>query len=118
MFRSILSSAITLGVLAWAVPTVRVGDWLTLIFASIALSFLFGVVQPVLKILFLPINIVTLGFFSIIINVFLLGLLDFIIPGFSIAPITLFNTPLSAFWTLVFLSFVISLIQKIVKLIV
>ncbi|PID52605.1 MAG: hypothetical protein CR972_01215 [Candidatus Moraniibacteriota bacterium] len=57
--------------------------WPTAIIASLALGILNGIVKPILKVLALPITILTLGLFSGLLNVLLFLLLTFI-PGVSI----------------------------------
>lgn len=59
------------------------GFWAALIsVAVIALINMF--IKPIIMFLTLPINIVTLGLFSIIINTLLFGLAAFLVPGFSL----------------------------------
>lgn len=113
MFRPFIITAITLFFLTWVVPTVSYGHWTTLIIASIVLTILQKVVKPVLNLLFLPINIVTLGFFSVVINVGLLWSATFLVPGFSIEPIALFGVNLPQFASLIVVSFMISLFQNL-----
>ena len=113
--RSILITAITIAVLAWALPTISYMNWLTLLLASIVLTLLQKVAKPVLKLLFLPINIVTLGLFSLVINVFLLWLATYLVPGFSIQPMVVFNIALGNFGSLLLVSFIISFIQSILN---
>lgn len=115
VIRSLLITAITIAVLAWALPTVSFMDWTTLLFASIVLTLLQTIAKPVLKILFLPINIVTLGLFSLVINVFLLWLATYLVPGFEIQPMLLFDIALGEFGSLLFVSFVISFIQNLLN---
>lgn len=86
-----------------------------MILASIILTVVYGVIKPVLKILFLPINIVTLGLFSLVINAFLIWLVTFLVPGFQIDSMVLFGTPIGWFWTLVVISFLISFIQNLLR---
>jgi putative membrane protein len=115
ILKSLLRTLITLGLLAWLLPTVDFLSWTTLILASIVLTVLFGVVRPILKLLFLPINIVTLGLFSAFITVFLLWLSTYLVPGFIIQPMAIFGLALNQFWTLVVISFLIGFTQSVVR---
>lgn len=115
IIRSLLLTAITIAILAWALPTVSFMDLTTLLLASVVLTLLQAVAKPVLKILFLPINIVTLGLFSWVINVFLLWLATYLVPGFRIQPMILFNIHLGQFGSLLFISFLISFIQNLLN---
>jgi putative membrane protein len=60
-------------------------------------------IKPVIFVLTLPINIITLGLFSLIINALLILLAETIVPGFSV----------SGFWTAFLFSIVISLINTV-----
>lgn len=57
--------------------------WPTAILASFALGFLNTIIKPVLKIFTFPITILTLGLFSLLINVLIFWMLTFI-PGIAI----------------------------------
>lgn len=113
--RSILITAITIAILAWALPTIGYLDIVTLLLASLVLTFLQSIIKPILKILFLPINIITLGLFSLVINVFILWLATFLVPGLKIEPTILFGIRLGEFGTLLLVSFLISFIQNLLK---
>ena len=115
MLKALFRTALTLVILAWLLPTVDVTSITTLILASIVMSLLFGLIRPVLQLLFLPVNVVTLGLFSAVINVFLLWTATYIVPGFVIEPMAIFVTDLSQFWTLVVVSFLLGFIQSFVK---
>jgi len=111
LLKPIIVTAVTIFVLAFALPTVSYSDWVTLLLAALVLTLLQKVARPVLKILFLPINIVTLGLFSIIINVALLWLATYLVPGFSIEATTIAGIQFNQFFTLVIVSFLISFLQ-------
>lgn len=117
LLKPILVSIASIAILAWALPNVGFNDYLTLILAGIVLTILEKIVEPILKILFLPINIVTLGFFSAVINVFIIWLATYFVPGFNISPMIVFGVHLNQFFTLLLISLLISLSQKIIKFI-
>ena len=71
----------------------------TLIAAALLLGIVNAVVRPLLLILTLPITVLTLGFFLLVVNAAMLGLVALILDGFSI----------SGFWTAVGASLVVSL---------
>jgi putative membrane protein len=56
------------------------GTFLTFLMAALALSFLMLLVKPILKILFIPVNIMTFGLFSWLVNVIMIYLLTVIMP--------------------------------------
>ena len=113
--RSIFITAITIAILAWTLPTVGYLNIITLIIASIVLTLLQKVAKPILKVLFLPINVVTLGLFSLVINVFLLWLATYLVPGFQIQSMILFGLHLGKFGSLMVISFIISFIQNLLS---
>ena len=55
-------------------------------------------IKPVLKLLFSPLILLTLGLFTIIINIFLIWLAVYFVPEFSIANFTAY------FWTMIIIS--------------
>lgn len=76
--------------------------------AGLLLGLLNLLVKPVVKILSLPINILTLGIFNIIINAGMLWIVDSIIKGLEI----------EGFWGYVWSSIVISIISIVVSKII
>ncbi|MBP7842482.1 phage holin family protein [Candidatus Woesebacteria bacterium] len=115
MLRAILITAFSLGILSWALPTVGFSSLVTLIIASIVITILYSLVRPVLKLLFLPINIITLGLFSGFINIFLLWLATYLVPGFHIQEMIVFGTHLSQFWSLVFVSILLGFVHSTIS---
>ena len=114
--RTVLNTIITIAILAWLVPGVSYSSWVTLIIAGVVLALLQMLVQPVLKLLFLPINVVTLGLFSWVINVLILWLAIYLVPGFHINNLIVLGVPLNKFFSLLTVSFLIGLIQSFVKI--
>lgn len=116
ILRSILSSVITLGLLAWLVPAVSFSNWVTLVIAAVVLLFLQSIVKPVLKLLFLPVTVVTLGLFSVVINVAVIWLATFLVPGFQIHNLQILGIALNQFFSLLTVSILISCIASFVKI--
>jgi putative membrane protein len=111
ILKPIIITGLTIALLAWALPTVSYADVVSLILASVVLTLLQKIAKPVLKVLFLPINIVTLGLFSLVINVFILWLGTFLVPGLEIQSMTLGGVALGEFMSLLVISFVLSFVQ-------
>ncbi|OIP97703.1 hypothetical protein AUJ94_01740 [bacterium CG2_30_40_12] len=96
-----------------------------LVLAGIALTLANYIVKPVIKIVTLPINFITLGFFSWVIDVFILYLVILFVPEFSVAGFAFegfsyngFSAPamvFSQFWALVVSSLVIAILVNIFK---
>lgn len=60
------------------------GGWVTLFVSGLILSLLMLIAKPLLKILFIPINILTFGLLSWIINVIVIYLLTLLAPNVAI----------------------------------
>lgn len=83
-------------------------DLKVLVLAALVLGILNAFVRPVLMLLTLPINILSLGFFTLIINAFLLYASSRIVPGFEIASFW------KAFWAALLISIVNALINFLI----
>lgn len=62
------------------------GGWQTIVTAGLVLSLLTLLVQPILKILFIPITLLTFGLLSWLINVIVLYLLTLFVPDVMVIP--------------------------------
>jgi putative membrane protein len=83
-------------------------DLKVLVLASLVLGILNVFVRPVLIFLTLPINILSLGLFTLIINAFLLYLSSGIVPGFEI----------TSFWKAFWAALLISLVSAMINFII
>lgn len=76
------------GAAFWAVahfiPGISIGSWVTALILSLLWGLLGFTVKPVLMLLTLPINLLTFGLFTLVINGFLLWLLGGVIKGFEV----------------------------------
>jgi len=66
------------------IPGIRVDSLITVLIAAAVLGLINVFVKPILIILTLPLNIITLGLFSFIINAFLLMLVAHFVRGFEV----------------------------------
>jgi putative membrane protein len=80
---------------------IQVGGFIPAFFAAAILSILNAFFRPVLLILTLPINILSLGLFTFVINAVMLLMVSGMIPGFYV----------NGFWSAVVGSLVISLVS-------
>lgn len=105
LFLQWLISTIAILIAAYLVPgaTVTVAGALVL---AIVLGILNLLLKPVLFVLTLPINVLTLGLFSLVINALLVLLAAYIVPGFAIA----------GFWSALFFSVVLTLVNWVFHL--
>lgn len=81
---NLLVSGLVVFIAAYLLPGVRVDNFLAAIIMAIVLGGVNAFVKPVLVLLTLPINILTLGLFLIVINALVVLLAAAITPGFSI----------------------------------
>ncbi|MFZ1988017.1 MAG: phage holin family protein [Minisyncoccia bacterium] len=100
IFLHWIISAIAIVVAAYLIPGANVSFVGSLVLA-IVLGLINLTLRPLIFVLTLPINILTLGLFSFVINALLIMLAAAIVPGFSIA----------GFWTALLFSIVLSLIN-------
>ncbi|MEK7534323.1 MAG: phage holin family protein [Patescibacteria group bacterium] len=61
------------------------GGVTTYIIAGVVLSIMFLIIKPILSIITLPLNIITLGLFSFLINAIILYLLTVLVKGISVS---------------------------------
>ncbi|MFZ5845681.1 MAG: phage holin family protein [Patescibacteria group bacterium] len=127
LVRVLLFNLFGLWLTSQILPTLKIASgWATLILAGIIFSLLLTIVKPVLRILFIPINLLTLGLASWFINVILLYLLTIFVPavevvpwtfpgatgaGFVIPPIYL-NYPVALIVSAIFVTFVVQLLHE------
>lgn len=94
-------------------------NYLVLIWSAFFLTLLNLLVKPILNLLLMPINLLTLGAFRWVINAIVLLLVtlivkDFIIkgfvfPGFSLAGFIVPKVPFPFFWALILVSFLVEI---------
>lgn len=68
----------------WVVPGIMISSFATALVASIVIAIVNVVIKPVLVFLTLPINILTLGFFILVINALLFMFVAYLVPGVEI----------------------------------
>ncbi len=83
-FLTILATALSLLVVDLAVPGVDIATFPAAILAAIAVGLVNSSVKPVLSVLSLPLNILTLGLFSLVVNGICFWLAAVLVPGFSV----------------------------------
>ncbi len=85
LLRVFLFNSFSLWFVSQVLPALEIhGGWQVLLFAGFVLSLLMLLVAPILKILFIPINIITFGLLSWCINVVVLYLLTIFVSDVSI----------------------------------
>ena len=69
---------------SWIVPGIEVSGFLPAMLVVVIIALINTFIKPFLQIITLPINILTLGLFSLVINALLLMLAGFLSPGFEV----------------------------------
>jgi putative membrane protein len=79
-------SALALGATSYIVPGIHVGSVPALLVAALVLGILNAIIRPIVLLLTLPINLVTLGLFTFVINAGMLKLTSVLVKnrGFAI----------------------------------
>lgn len=79
-----LIAALAILITSYILPGVFVSGFLAALITGIVLGLVNAFIRPVLIILTLPINILTLGLFTFVINAILILLVSAIVPGFRV----------------------------------
>ncbi len=109
MFRGILIrwlvNAGGLLLISYAIEGIEVGGIVPALIAAAVLGIINAIIRPILLILTLPINLLTLGLFTFILNGAMLALTAQVVRGFSV----------SGFWSAVLGALLLSLISGILS---
>lgn len=79
-----IASALALLLVAWIIPNIHVDDFWAALLAALVIGLINGVLGTVLKFLTAPINCLTLGLFSLVINALLFWVASQIVVGFDV----------------------------------
>ena len=91
--------ALALVFTAWIVPGISVSSFLSAMFACVVIALINAFVRPILEFITLPMNFITIGLFSFVINALLLMLAGWLTPGLSV----------DGFWSALLGSIILSL---------
>lgn len=69
---------------AWVIPGIEIDGILSAMFACLIIALINAFVKPILLFITLPINIITVGLFTFVINALLLMLAGWLSPGFEV----------------------------------
>jgi putative membrane protein len=84
MLINLIVNALAFYVTAYIVPGVRIANFQALAVVAIVWGVLSVVLKPILILLTLPVNILTLGLFTFVINAFLIMLMSNFVAGFKV----------------------------------
>ncbi len=105
IITKILLNAAALAITAYILPGITFSGFWSVLLAALVLGILNGIIKPILIVLTLPINILTLGLFTLVINGIVLYLTAAIVSGFEIR----------TFWTAVLGALILSVVSMILN---
>jgi putative membrane protein len=100
-----LISSLAIIISAYIVPGVYIKGFFTALITSVILGAINAIIRPILLFLTLPINILTLGLFTLVINALMVSLAAAILPGFSVG----------GFWVAMLFSIILSLVTWLME---
>jgi putative membrane protein len=105
MLLTIIFSAIGLLIVSYIVPGFVIDSFWSAVIVAVILGLVNAFIRPLILLLTLPINIVTLGLFTLIINGLMLMLVAAIVPGFAV----------SGLWAAILASIVLWLVSMVTQ---
>ncbi len=96
-------SALAVGIAAYLVPGVSVSGAIVAVIVAVVLAVVNTFVRPIISLLTLPINVLTLGLFSLVITALMVMLTSAVVPGFEV----------TGFWSALIFGVVLALISMI-----
>lgn len=104
-----LINAATLILLATYLPGISVSGWYSALIAALVLGLVNALIRPLIILLTLPVNILTLGLFTLIINALLFWFVASFVDGFAVAGFW------PAFWGALIMSVVSWVVSGLLK---
>lgn len=84
LFLRWIGYALAIMFISWVVPGISVAGFLNAMLVAIIIALINVFIKPILLLITLPINLVTLGLFTLIINALLFLFAGYIAPGFEV----------------------------------
>lgn len=81
---NLLLSGLAVVISSYVLPGVKVDNYFTAIVVAVVLGIVNAVLKPLLLVLTLPINMLTLGLFTFVVNALLVMLVGSVVPGFMV----------------------------------
>jgi putative membrane protein len=98
-------SALSLVIVAHLIPGFEIKSFWSALLAAIVIGLINGTIGLIIKILTLPISILTFGIFLFVINALMLKFATFFVPGFEV----------NGFWSAFFGAIVLAILNVILK---
>jgi putative membrane protein len=100
-----LIMTLSVGIAAYLIPGITVNGFLSALLVALFLGIINALVRPFLILITLPVNILTLGLFTFVINALLVLLASKVVHGFEV----------KGFWWAMLFSIVLSIVQYILN---
>lgn len=104
IIRWILSALLVIFI-AWIVPGITISNFISALFVVVIIALINIFIRPLVEVISLPINFLTLGIFGLIINALLFMLAGKIAPGFQI----------EGFWSALLGSIILSVLMPLIN---
>ena len=98
-------SAVAIIVTGYLLPGVHIASFSTAFVAAVVLGIINVIIKPVLLLLTLPINILSLGLFTFVINAFVILLTSSFVPGFVV----------NGFWWALLFSVILAIVNGVLN---
>jgi len=79
---NIILSALAVSLTAYLLPNAGISGWKPALLVALVLAFINYFIKPIINFFTLPINILTLGLFSVVVNALFILLTAKVVPGF------------------------------------
>ena len=101
----LLINAAAVVLCAYFIPGVAVDGYVSAIWVAVVLALLNSFLKPILMLVSFPINFVTFGLFTIVINTVIILLTDYLVPGLTI----------ETFWLAVLFGLILAIVSSILN---
>lgn len=108
LHAAILSLVVYYG-LPYFINGISVTGWVPAIIAGITFAIISIAIKPILKIITLPLNLLSFGLFGLLLNIFLFWLVTELISGFDVISL------ISVFWGAFVITIINSVLGKIIR---
>lgn len=121
--RSILVYSVAIALTGLFLPSIDYHHQLiTLIITAIVMGIVNTFIRPILNLILLPVNVITLGLVGLFMNAFILFIVTLLVTNFNIVPFTVqFNNStvyLSLIWSYIITATILSLVTGLLRKIV
>lgn len=126
LFRNLVIYTGILFFLPYIIPGFAIsGGAMTFLIGGVALTLFFLIIKPILNLISLPINLFTMGLFSLFTNGIIMYLLTVFVPSIQISPFSYHRMDIygfvipaisfNTFFAYIYASFVLSFIESFIK---